>query len=111
MNSKVVKIGRFAYLLPYIIMPFIVMTAYKESILEGFIYSYFMPFGVESPAIILFPISWIASLVCFILCAIASRKTKTGKGTNIICAVITGIWTVIHIVMIIGFLASFTIAF
>ena len=25
MNSKVVKIGRFAYLLPYIIMPFIVM--------------------------------------------------------------------------------------
>lgn len=111
MNSKVVKIGRFAYLLPYIIMPVIVMTAYKESILEGFVYSYFMPFGIESPAIILYPASWIASLVCFILCAIASRKTKNGKGTNIICAVITGIWIVIHIALIVVFLSNFTIPF
>ena len=111
MNSKVVKIGRFAYLLPYIIMPFIVMIAYKESIIEGFIFSYFMPFGIESPAIILYPISWISSLVCFILCAIASKKVQKGKGSNIICAVITGIWIVIHIIMMIGFISSFTISF
>ena len=110
MNSKVVKIGRFAYLLPYIIMPFIVMIAYQEGLSEAFIYSYFLPFGIESPAIILYPVSWIASLVCFILCAIASRKVNKGKGTNIICAVITGIWIVIHIALIVVFLSNFTIA-
>ena len=111
MKSKIFEIGRFAYLLPYIIMPFIVMTAYKETILSGFVYSYFMPFGIESPAIILYPVSWIASLVCFILCAIVSRKTNKGKGANIICAAVTGIWIVIHIIMMIGFISSFTISF
>ena len=111
MNSKVVKIGRFAYLLPYIIMPVIVMIAYQEGLSEAFIFSYFLPFGIESPAIILYPVSWIASLVCFILCAIASRKTKNGKGTNIICTVITGIWIVIHIALIVVFLSNFTIPF
>ena len=111
MNSTAVKIGRFAYLLPYIIMPLVVMIAYQEGLSGAFIYSYFLPFGIESPAIILYPLSWIVSLVCFILCAIASKKTKKGKGANIICAVITGIWIIIHIILIVDFISNLTFTF
>ena len=62
MRNVLMKVGRFAYLLPYLILPFVCMIAFHEDLPEAFLLTFFLPFGIESFAIILFPVSWLVSL-------------------------------------------------
>ena len=105
------KFGRFAWLLPYIILPFVVAIMYQNSIADGFLLTFFMPVGIESPAILFFPFCWLISLVCFILCGISAKKTKKGKIGNIISIIVTALFTVIHVVIVLLFLLNFSISF
>ncbi len=113
MKDNFFKAGRFAFLLPYIIMPIIIMSVYGDGFDVGFVFAYFIPMGIESPAIIIYPICWILSIVSFIICAVNSKKYDNSKDkkTNIIIAVMAGIWTIVHIILIIIFMNDFTIKF
>ena len=113
MRNILMKVGRFAYLLPYLILPFVCMIAFNEDLPEAFLLTFFLPFGIESFAIILFPVSWLVSLACFILCGKQSRKNKSRKEKiqNIVCAIITGVWATLHIGIIIIFLLNLRVVY
>ncbi|MBP0974936.1 MAG: hypothetical protein J6P20_02600, partial [Oscillospiraceae bacterium] len=59
------KAGRLAFLLPYLIIPIFAMLFEREDLQNAVLISYYLPFGIESPIIILFPLSWIVSAICF----------------------------------------------
>ena len=107
------KIGRLAFLLPYIVMPFIVMLIYHEEYKTGMLFAYFMPMGIESPVIILYPVCWIISVVCFILCAKEAQKNsdKKGRTVNRILLILAILWTAVHIAAVIQFLRNFEMTF
>ncbi len=107
--NKLIKAGRFSYLLPYIIMPVVVMLAYHEDFQEAFIYSFLLFFGIESPLVILYPVSWIITIVCFIRCFIENKRNADRKAQiiNTILILLTILWTIIHVLMIVQFLNNF----
>lgn len=109
-KSTLIKIGRFAYFLPYIIMPLIVMALYQEEFSEAALLSFFLPFAIESSVIILYPLSWVTSVVCFILCAVESKRTGKGKVANIIFAIITGVLLIFYVALILLFLFNLSFA-
>lgn len=113
MRNVLMKVGRFAYLLPYLILPFVCMIAFHEDLPEAFLLTFFLPFGIESFAILLFPISWLISIACFILCGKQSRKNNSRKEKvqNFVCAIITGVWATIHIGLIIFFIANLSLVY
>lgn len=43
------KLGRLAFLVPYLVMPFCVMLLYQERLRAGLLFAYLMPLGIESP--------------------------------------------------------------
>lgn len=107
------KLGRFAFLLPYIVMPFLVMQLYHEDLDAGMLFAYFMPMGIESPVIILYPVCWIITIVSFILCAKECKQNddKKGRKINRLILLFAAIWTIVHIIAVIRFIANFAIEF
>ena len=107
------KPGRLAYLLPYLVLPVYAMLFEHEDLQNAVLITYFLPFGIESFVILLFPVCWIVSIVCFILCAKANKRNndKKGKIVNRLLLLFTVIWTAVHIISIIQFLNSFTLTF
>lgn len=107
------KAGRLAFLLPYIVMPFLVMLLYHEDLDVGMLFAYFMPMGIESPVIILYPVCWIITIVSFILCAKENKRNndKKGKLVNRLILLFAVIWTVVHIIACVHFIANFSIEF
>ncbi len=107
------KLGRFAFLLPYIVLPLFVMLFWHEELTEAVMIPYFLPFAIESPVIILYPVCWIVSIVSFILCAKECKRNNDQKGrkVNRLILLFAVIWTVVHIIACVHFIANFTIAF
>lgn len=107
------KAGRLAFLLPYLIIPIFAMLFEREDLQNAVLISYYLPFGIESPIIILFPLSWIVSAICFILCAKENKRNndKKGKLVNRLILLFAVIWTVVHIIACVHFLENFTIEF
>ena len=107
------KAGRLAFLLPYLIIPIFAMLFEREDLQNAVLISYYLPFGIESPIIILFPLSWIVSAICFILCAKENKRNndKKGKTVNRLLLGCTAIWTAVHIFAIIQFLRNFHLTF
>ena len=107
------KAGRLAFLLPYLIIPIFAMLFEREDLQNAVLISYYLPFGIESPIIILFPLSWIVSAICFILCAKENKRNndKKGKLVNRLILLFAVIWTVVHIIACVHFIENFTIAF
>ncbi len=107
------KAGRLAFLLPYLIIPIFAMLFEREDLQNAVLISYYLPFGIESPIIILFPLSWIVSAICFILCAKENKRNndKKGKLVNRLILLFTVIWTIVHIIACVHFLENFTIEF
>lgn len=111
--NKLKKPGRLAFLLPYLIMPVYAMLIEHEDLQNAVLISYFLPFGIESPIIVLFPVCWIISLICFIACAKENKRNndKKGKTVNRLLLLFTVIWTGVHIAAIIVFLRNFKLTF
>ena len=109
--QKLKKIGRLAFLLPYIIVPFILMLTWHEDFLSSLIFSYCLTMGIEFP-IILYPICWIVSIVCFVLCAKENKRNndKKGKLVNRLLLAFAILWTIVHIATVIYSISSFTLA-
>lgn len=107
------KAGRLAFLLPYLIIPIFAMLFEREDLQNAVLISYYLPFGIESPIIILFPLSWIVSAICFILCAKENKRNndKKGKIVNRLLFAFAILWTVVHIIACAHFIANFTIEF
>ena len=107
------KPGRVAFLLPYLIIPIFAMLFEREDLQNAVLISYYLPFGIESPIIILFPLSWIVSAICFILCAKENKRNndKKGKLVNRLLFAFAILWTVVHIIACVHFIANFTIEF
>lgn len=107
------KAGRLAFLLPYLIIPIFAMLFEGEDLQNAVLISYYLPFGIESPIIILFPLSWIVSAICFILCAKENKRNndKKGKLVNRLILLFAVIWTVVHIIACVHFIANFSIEF
>ena len=107
------KAGRLAFLLPYLIIPIFAMLFEREDLQNAVLISYFLPFAIESPIIILFPLSWIVSAICFILCAKECKQNddKKGRKVNRLILLFAIIWTLVHIIACVHFIANFTIEF
>ncbi len=107
------KAGRLAFLLPYLIIPIFAMLFEREDLQNAVLISYYLPFGIESPIIILFPLSWIVSAICFILCAKENKRNndKKGKLVNRLILLFAVIWTIVHIIACVHFIENFTIEF
>ena len=105
------KAGRLAFLLPYIVMPFLVMQLYHEDLDTGMLFAYFMPMGIESPVIILYPVCCIITIVSFILCAKEAKQNndKKARTVNRLLFAFAILWTVVHIIACVHFIANFTI--
>ena len=103
------KAGRLAFLLPYLIIPIFAMLFEREDLQNAVLISYYLPFGIESPIIILFPLSWIVSAICFILCAKENKRNndKKGKLVNRLILLFAVIWTIVHIIACVHFIANF----
>ena len=72
--QKLLKIGRFAFIIPYLVMPFCVMAAYHVDLEEAMRFAYLMPFGLETWCAVLYPIGWLITIVCLILCHRTAKK-------------------------------------
>ena len=68
-RKKLLKAGRFAFLLPYIIM-FSLFLAEGSDIGSGFaaalLCAFVFFFALESPIVLIYPVCWIISIFCFI---------------------------------------------
>ncbi|MBE6851333.1 MAG: hypothetical protein E7504_06315 [Ruminococcus sp.] len=111
--KRLMKVGRFAFILPYILMPIIVMMQYSVPIEEGFAYTFFFFFGIESPFVLLYPICWIISIICFILCAKENKRNQNKKGQmiNTAAIILTLLWVVIQAILVIYTINNFRIGF
>ena len=111
--KSLIKAGRFAFLLPYLIIPFVLGLTYSENLSEALTYTVFMPLGIESPVIILFPVCWIISAVCFVLCFSENRKNGDAQAQkrNLALLIFTAVLAVIHIIAVIAFGSNFQIHF
>ena len=111
--SRFAKFGRFSFIIPYIVMPVMITLCFNGSFSDALVYSVFMPFSIESPLIILYPICWILTVVCFVYCFIESRKNgdKKAKTVNIILFATFILLFVIHMILIADFIANFEIVF
>ena len=68
--KKLVKWGRFAFLLPHLILPFYVAAVYNENFDSGGLtLAFLIPFAIKSPLTLLYPVCLAVSLLCFLLCA------------------------------------------
>lgn len=107
------KPGRFAFLLPYIVLPLFVMLFWHEELTEAVMFPYFLPFAIESPVIILYPVCWIITIVSFILCAKEAKQNndKKARTVNRLLFAFAILWTVVHIIACVHFIANFTIEF
>ncbi len=110
---KAAKFGRFAFILPYIIAPIVITMQYNEDIKEAFLYAFFLPFGIESPIIILYPVCWIITIASIITCHKSSKETgdKKEKRVNKIITGIIILIAVLIILAVIDFVRNFKIVF
>jgi len=113
MDKMVFKIGRFAYLLPYAVMPAVAMICYDEPLADSILLTFAFPYAIESYVILIYPVCWLFSLISFILCFIAAIKSKEKKSIilNIVFAGITVVWTVLHIIIMVLALSQLTLVF
>lgn len=111
--KSLIKAGRFTFLLPYLIVPFVLGLTYSANLNEALTYTFFLPFGIESPVIIVFPVCWIISAVCFFLCFRENRSSGDAKAQkcNIILLIVTAVLAAVHVLLIIKFAENFHIAF
>ena len=111
--NKAAKLGRFAFIWPYIIVPIVIMTQWDEDFKEAFLYAFFLPFGIESPIIIIYPICWMITIVSLIICHKDSKKTgdKKEKRANIIITAVIILIVVLIILAVIDFIRNFKIVF
>lgn len=111
--KKLIRLGRFAYILPYLMMPLILMLGYAEGFSDAVVISFCLPFGIESPFVLLYPIGWIISIVCFILCAVENKRNHDRKA-QIINSLLIGIAILIAVILvalIVYMINHFTIGF
>ena len=111
--KKMKKVGRFFYLLPYIVMPILISLIWNESLRESILIAYFLPLGIESWIILLYPICWILTIISFVLCFIECKRNKDKKGIliNLGLLGVWILWTIVHVIAIMDFLANFTLVF
>ena len=102
-----VKWGRFAFLLPYIVLPPFISSLYNISLLQAALINYLLPLTIEPYILILYPICWIISIACYIEHENMLRSSKLNIIYEYMCGKSIGyqsfviIWTVIHIICIV----------
>ena len=109
--KKLIKLGRFAVFLPYLILPVSVAAAYRESLEVGLIYTFFMPLGIESPVILMYPVCFVISLICFVLCAWDAKRENDPKGRKqnwILLALVIAI-LLLNVLAAAHFIANFSL--
>ncbi|MBO4459540.1 MAG: hypothetical protein J5715_00365 [Clostridiales bacterium] len=113
MRQIVFKIGRFSYLLPYLVLPFVAMIFYEEELQEALLLSFFLPFAIESPVLVLFPLCWSFTVLSFVMCFIYAHKSGKRKDMvlNIVFLVILFVFATIHIAFIFLFLTNLRFTF
>ena len=113
-KDKAAKFGRFAFILPYIITPIVLMLQYpEENKWDAFLYAFFLPFGIESPVIFLYPVCLTITVISLIICGKNSKKTddkKEKRANKIITGVIIGI-IILVILAVVDFIRNFRIVF
>ena len=111
--KTLVKCGRFAYLLPYVVLPFFCMFFFNVDFGSAWILSYAIPFAVESPILLLFPVCWIISVICFVRTFRENKGTQDSKAQkrNVFYLLLTVLWTLIHIVLMFLFITNFRMNF
>lgn len=111
--KKMKKVGRFFYLLPYIVMPILISLIWHEELRDSFIIAYCLPLAIESWVVILYPICWILTIISFVLCFIECKRNKDKKGIliNLGLLGVWILWTIVHVIAIMDFLANFTLVF
>lgn len=81
--EKLAKIGRFLFLLPYILGPFIIYgNGKKMRFLKAFIRSWFAPFKIKMPLTLVYPFCWVVAIVSLVIC-IKSVKNTDGKNLDL----------------------------
>lgn len=110
--KKYLKIGQFAFLLPYFIMPLIIM-ADGEPFINAIVFSLFLFFGIEHPVVLIYPICWIISVYCFIRCVKDSKKEsdQTEQAKSKGCLTLFIVIVILNIITVAAFIANFEIAF
>lgn len=113
MRDKLMKIGRFAYLLPYPVLLVVCLVFEHEDLALTLLLIFLAPWAIESFLVFLIPVCWIISVACFILCGIHARKNKSRqeKAQNTVCGIISGIWAVIRIAMVVWFFLNITVLY
>ncbi len=66
-KKSLIKWGRFAFLIPYIVVPVFIMVKWQENFATALLLTFGLPMGIESPIVILFPAGWLITIICFIL--------------------------------------------
>ena len=102
--NKLIKIGRFAFLLPYLIMPIYCVLFENEYLETAILVSMLIPLLLDSPIVLVYPGCILISIICGI---ISSKKEPKTKKTfiGIIIAIIMMI--VLHKTMLVIFLRNF----
>ena len=113
MRNVLMKIGRFAYLLPYPVLLVACLVFEHEDLATTLLLLFFVPYAIESYLVFLIPVCWIISIACFILCVIQAKKNKSRKEKvqNTVCGIISGIWAVIRIAMVFLFFLNITVLY
>ena len=68
-KKTLLKLGRFAFLLPYLIMPLLFLmegTDIGSGFAAALLCTFVLFAALESPIVLIYPICWIISVFCFI---------------------------------------------
>lgn len=111
--KKLFEIGRFTFLIPYILMPFLLMLLFREDFQEAAIFSYCLPFGIESPVVILYPLCWLITIVCIIAVFVLCARSGDKKGILINCIILAVLilFVIVQAIVIVRFVAGFELTF
>ena len=102
--KNLIKIGRFAFLLPYFIMPIYCVLFENEYLETAILVSVLIPLLLDSPIVLVYPVCILISIICGIISCKKDPKTKK-TFIGIIIAIILMI--VLSIAVLVIFLRNF----
>jgi len=85
--KKVIKIGRFSFILPYFIVPIICVLFENEDLKTAIIISVFFPLFIEPPISLVYPICFLISIICVVL-SLKKKSEKKAGSIGIIIAIV-----------------------
>ena len=108
---KFVKYGRFAFVIPYIIVPFFLMFGFGYDFASATVLALFMPFGIGFTLFAIYPVCWLISIACCVVDAkMRSEFGERIRTINTRTLVFIGMWIVVYLASVVFFVSNFSLS-